>query len=350
MPYSASPITAVREFNSTSHSPAEYNQSRNKTESIFQHQEILSVSMIVLLAFICLLVVLVNGFVVFLICKNRTLKSITNMLLVSLAFSDLISGFVGFPLLVSCLKSGIFVICVSSTIFFRFIAISSICHVLLVACDRYIAIVHPFRHASVVTKWRAIAATAFVWLFAFSASAIQLSWHGLDENSLFDHEAALDFNVKYTKTCIVLFFAVPLLLMCYIYGRIFYISYKLAKNDRERVVMQRDHAQASHSLLHEWRGRSVLLIMLVIFVSCWLPFFLTVIDDHREPMQSPPTPLWVERVLVVLNFIPPLSNPILCTLAKKDFRQALRGLFSAGNNLRHNSERRSTTTNATELL
>ena len=350
MPYSVSPITAVTEFNSTSHPPAEHNRSRNDTESIFQHQEILSTSMIVFLAFICLLVVLVNGFVIFLIFKNRTLKSITNMLLASLAFSDLISGFGGFPLLVSCFKSGIFIICVSSTIFFRFIAISSICHVLLVACDRYIAIVHPFQHASVVTKWRAIAATAFAWLFAFSASAIQLSWYGLDENSLFDYEAALDFNVKYTKTCIVLFFAVPLLLMCYIYGRIFYISYRLTKNDRERVVIQHEHAQASHSLLQEWRGRSVLLIMLVIFVSCWLPFFLTVIADHRKSMQSTLTPLWVERLLVVLNFIPPLSNPVLCTLAKKDFREALRRLFSVGNDLRHNLETRSTATNATGFL
>ncbi|XP_068722009.1 histamine H2 receptor-like [Montipora capricornis] len=341
MPHSVSPIAALSSTNLTSQAPGNNESSRNDTESIFGHQEILSVTMIVLLAIICLLIVLVNGLVVFLICRNRTLKSVTNMFLTSLALSDLISGLVGFPLFASCLRSGVLNVCVSSTIFFRFTAISSVCHVLLVATDRYVAIVHPLQHDSVVTKWRAIGATTFVWIFAFSSSVVQLSWFGLDENSLFDFEATEDLNLTYSKTCIVLFFAFPLILMCCIYGRIFYISYKLTKSDRELTDVWK--VQESRSVLYEWRGRSVLLIMMVIFVGCWLPFFLAMIDDHMNPTESSP-PIWVQRLLVVLNFIPPLFNPLLCTLAKKDFRKALLGVIYKSNELRLNLEWRSTAT------
>lgn len=278
--------------------------------------------MIVLLAFICLLIVVENGLVIYLMYRRKALRTLTNMFLASLALSDLLSGLVGFPLLVLCVEWGIIRVCVFSTIVFRFTAISSVCHVLVIACDRYIAIVHPLKHDFLVTKWRAITATSFVWLFSLAASVIQLSWYGLDEKALIDYEETENIDIKYTKACIVLFFAVPLLLMCYIYGHIFYISFKRIQSDRQRSNAL--HQQPPRSLLHEWRGRSVLLIMVVIFAGCWLPFFLAMLGDHMESSELFLFPVWVERLLVVLNFIPPLLNPLLCTLAKRDFRQALK--------------------------
>ena len=305
---------------SSSNSSSENNGSRNAAESDEGEPALRPPPMIVLLAFICVLIVVVNGIVIFLAVKKRTLKSLTNMFLASLALSDLISGLLGFPLLLLCLKSDFIVICVASTIFFRFTAISSVCHVLLIALDRYVAIVHPLKHETIVRKWRAISATAFVWLFSLAASIVQLSWYSLDESSLYEYDETEDFDIKYIKACIVLFFVIPLILMCYIYGRIFYISFKLARRDHQLTGSLQNE---SRSVLHEWRGRSVLLIMVVIFAGCWLPFFLAMLGDHMESTQLSHSPVWVQRLLLVLNFTPPLLNPILCTLAKKDFRKAL---------------------------
>ena len=71
-------------------------------------------------------------------------------------------------------------------------------------------------------------------------------------------------------------------------------------------------------MLHEWRGRSVLLITMVIFAGCWLLFFLAM-----ESSEQPAMAVRAQRLLVFLGFTPPMLNPILCTLAKKDFRRAL---------------------------
>ena len=150
------------------------NGSSNSTETV-ANEPFLSSSLTVLLAFICTFIVVGNGIVVYLIYRKKTLRLLTNMFLTSLAFSDLISGLVGFPLLIRCLQSNILNICVSSTIFYRFTAISSICHVLLIVDDRYVAIVYPLKQTYMVTKWRALGATIFVWLFSFASFVIQLS-------------------------------------------------------------------------------------------------------------------------------------------------------------------------------
>ena len=300
----------------------ENNGSSNKTEA--QNEDtLLPPPLIVLLSFMCLLIVAVNGLVIFLICQRKILRTLTNMFLASLALSDLMSGLVGIPLLVICLVKDIIKVCVSSTIFIRFTAISSVGHILLIASDRYIFIVHDMKYQSFVTKWRAMAAIFVIWLLSFLASVIPLSWHTLDEAAITEFETRTeDIDIKYSLACIALFFVVPLLFMCYIYGRIFYISFKSNKSDRQ---LNKNLQQPScRSLLQGWRGRSVLLITMVIFVGCWLPFFLMVLDAHMESSPLSPLPVSTERLLVFLGFFPPLLNPVLCTLAKKDFRNALK--------------------------
>ncbi|XP_020614277.1 melanocyte-stimulating hormone receptor-like [Orbicella faveolata] len=298
------------------------NRSSNETEA-GNEDTLLPPPLIVLLFFMCLLIVAVNGFVIFLTCQRKILRTLTNMFLTSLAISDLMSGLVGIPLLAICLVKDIIMVCVSSTIFIRFTAISSVCHVLLIASDRYMFIVHDMKYHSIVTKWRAIASIFSIWLLSFLASVIQLSWHNLDEAALTEFESRTqDIDIKYSLACIALFFAVPLLFMCYIYGHIFYISFKRNKTDRQ---LNKNLQQPScRSLLQEWRGRSVLLITMVIFAGCWLPFFLMVLDAHMESSPFSLLPVSIERLLVFLGFLPPLLNPVLCTLAKKDFRHALK--------------------------
>ncbi|KAJ7380943.1 hypothetical protein OS493_004531 [Desmophyllum pertusum] len=303
------------------------NTSSNVTEPEYE-DPLLPSPLIVLLSIICLLIITVNGLVIFLIYKKKTLRTLTNMFLTSLALSDLMSGLVGIPLLLICLTREIINVCVSSVIFIRFTAISSVCHVLLIACDRYIFIVHDMKYDSLVTKRRAIITTIAVWLVSFTAAVIQLSWyifHGIDFAAFV--EITEDLNKQYSVACIVLFFAVPLLLMCYIYGCIFYISFKLKESDRQ---IRSSFQQPSRSLLPKWRGRSVLLITVLIFAGCWLPYFVAMLGDYMESSKrsSMQIPVWVERLLVFLSFIPPLLNPILCTLAKRDFRRALKEVVS----------------------
>ena len=283
--------------------------------------------LIVLLSFMCLLIVTVNGLVIVLIYKKKSLRTLTNMLLASLALSDLLSALLGIPLLIICLVKDVIKVCVSSTIIIRFTAISSLCHVLLIACDRYIFIVHSINYHFLVTKQRGIVAIMAIWILSFLASVIQLSWQNLQEGALteFD-ETAEKMDIKYSLACIALFFVIPLLLMCYLYGHIFYISFKRNKRDRR---LNKNIQLPNRSVLEEWRGRSVLLITMVIFAGCWLPFFLMVLDAHMQSSPFSPLSVFLERLMIFVAFIPQLLNPILCTFAKKDFRHAFKEVLLA---------------------
>lgn len=130
--------------------------------------------------------------------------------------------------------------------------------------------------------------------------------------------------MEYNVILMCFFFVVPFITMCSIYGHIFYISFMVARRDRRLNSALRTE---SRSALHEWLGRSLLVIMMVIFVGCWLPFFLSVLGDSLNNQESSTSDVWTQRLLVVLAFIPPLLNPLFCTLAKKDFRRGLRELI-----------------------
>ena len=129
--------------------------------------EVFTASMIVVLALIGALIVVVNGLVLISVAyKKKFLRSFTNLFLGSLALSDLVTGLVGVPLLLVCnmIRADDRDKCISSDIFIRFTGIPSTCHVLLIAFDRYFAIVHPYRRASLITKRRAICAIYLVWV------------------------------------------------------------------------------------------------------------------------------------------------------------------------------------------
>lgn len=290
-----------------------------------ESEPVFSTPMIAVLSLIGLLAVIINGMVIFLMFKRKVLRSLTNVFLGSLALSDLVTSLFGIPVLVACSETQIFKICVVSRIFYQFTAVSSICHVLLVAFDRFLAIVHPLKRNSLVTKRRAVSAILFIWLLSFLTSIVRLSWEKYDDTSSTNcTQDDQDFDVEYNVILFCFFFAVPFITMCSIYGHIFYISFMLTRRDRRLNSALRTE---SRSTLHEWRGRSLLVIMMVIFVGCWLPFFLSVLGDSLNNQESSTSDVRTQRLLVVLAFIPPLLNPLLCTLAKKDFRRVLRELI-----------------------
>ena len=82
------------------------------------------------------LIVLVNGLVLILVLKKKHLRTITNLLLCSLALSDLMTGLASIPLFMACSilhQSGL---CISADQMLRFTSVSTVCHLLVISVDR----------------------------------------------------------------------------------------------------------------------------------------------------------------------------------------------------------------------
>ena len=272
------------------------------------------------LIFYFLFILAANSIVIILTIWKEALRTVSNMFLFSLAISDLLFGLLGIPLFLACSMKSSLLECALSVLLFRFNAISSVFHLLVVACDRYTIILYSMKYPSLVTKTRATGVIVFVWVFALVSSSIQFTWYNLNNELTLLKEETVRIDRVYFLLLIIAFFFVPLLSMLYMYSHVLAVSLRHIIALRRR---RKNLDQPVASIAHDLRGTFILVTMKLIFISCWLPFFLLMLQDHVSE-EFLVIPAWGLCVIFYLRFIPPLANPVLCAFCKQDYRRAWR--------------------------
>lgn len=266
-----------------------------------------------------LFIVAANGIEIALMLCKETLRTVSNRFLVSLAISDLFFGVVAMPLFLVCNINRTILVCVISTGFIRFTAISSVFHLLIVACDRYTMIVYPMKYQTILTRPRATFLITLTWCLAFFSSFIQLSWYKESSTFTDTREGGFLIDKIYFLFVLTVFVFLPLLLIVFTYTRILIISLRHILSVRRR---RRNLHQPVSPIVHDLKGTFVLLSMMLIFVGCWLPFFLLILQDHISETFFILNSGWSSCLILYLRFLPPLTNPLLCAFCKQDFRRA----------------------------
>lgn len=265
-----------------------------------------------------------NSLVLFLTTRVRSLRTVTNLILGSLAFSDLLSGVLGIPFYLACSAIQERVVCGITQMLTRFFSISIVLHLFLVSVDRHVAVIHAIRYSSLITKRRILSLLLSVWLTAVFVSLIQLSWIGLDMNvNEGIEEKTARIIIIYDIFCIILFFLVPLITMIFCYITIFLVLRK-----QLRVIEQNNtpsfRKNVRRSSARERRAAVIFVIMISIYIFCWLPYFLLGLF-HLIGNDFFTLPISVEYTLFYYpKFLNSLLNPLLYVFCKHDFRQAFR--------------------------
>lgn len=81
-------------------------------------------------------IVTINTMVLLLMAKKKHLRSITNLLLCSLAVSDLLTGLVAVPMFLMCNHHIQSATCITEEMTARFISALIVCHLMAVTTDR----------------------------------------------------------------------------------------------------------------------------------------------------------------------------------------------------------------------
>lgn len=267
----------------------------------------------VILAF---LIIITNGLGIFLFIRNRRLRNITNTFLVSLAISDLLTGLFAIPFYLVCSATQS-TLCRVTILFWRFTTTSTVLHLLVVTLDRYAAIVHAIRYHAIITRSRANIAIFTTWTLSLIVSLVQLFWpmasHYEDDHTI----------VIYLLTTLVVFFVLPLLVMIYSYISIFnvvrYHEKQIKKQNRPSALEKRK--DSTLDIPAQWKSALVFLVMTIVYVICWFPYFVYMLRDALFPILIPH---WAEYVFFYYpRFITSLTNPIFYIVGKHDFRKAL---------------------------
>lgn len=272
-------------------------------------------------------VITVNLLVISLFASREYLQTKTNSLLISLAVSDLMVGLLAIPMNVICNAFLIVGVCSSATFIYRFIAVSTMYHIMIVTLERYIYVMYPMKYINIVTVPRLLKVIAGVWIFSLASSLIQLVWDHPSKFWLKRTPLEERYYLGYNIFGIVFCFFLPALIMAISYVRMFLVIHRQIKEIRG-LYSNRNAGNPNQRapIATEARALCIFALMLTVFIVGWLSYYVAglvyvVLPEVPSKLSDEPF-----MVLDFIRFAVAFVNPILYAFLKRDFSRALKSL------------------------
>ena len=277
-------------------------------------------------------IVVINSVVLFLFSQKKSLRTVSNYPLCSLAIGDFVCGFLVVPLFIVSSTPLIpsqsirFYLGFLVTVLHNFIAFLTVFHIVVLTGERYLAIKFPLKHGALGRNYmRKMLAGG--WICSLLVSCIPFTW--VDKiYPVFQPESS-DFTIVFTIFCLVFAFKLPFIFLIYAFTRMFkVINRSLAKSFSTRSEVQ---LRKRIDLNGERKCLLMFVIMAVVFLLCWLPWFVIFLLVQLPHKLEPSTLEIIAQVVVIIRYLNSVINPLLYTFIKKDFRRALKNICKKHN-------------------
>ena len=274
---------------------------------------------------IAIIIVLVNSLVFYLFLKQKKLRTPTNCLLLSLAVCDFLTGCVGIPLFIAvavravkppaAAHFGTFIV-----IFNNAMAITAAYHILIITLERYFSILKPFVHRQ-LTKKSMLKVALLVWFLSTVIGVMPYAW---SSRTFTDPIGFRKTQFGYVVFCLVFVFFIPCILIVVSQILMFKtISKRGIHSLSSRAVNQRKARNEKKCLI-------IFALMAVIYLTCWLPWFVLFLYfslwfplsiETMEVLSD------LAQVFAIFRFLTSVVNPVLYTFFKRDFLDAFKRLI-----------------------
>lgn len=303
---------------------------------------------VVLLVYSLMFLLSLNGNImtVFIVLAKPYMRSVTNCLIANMAIADLLMTFSAMPYSAAYMyvKSrwfgGIMGMITCKILQFS-VALSvaaSVLTLVVIALDRFFAVVYPFKRASVIRKIWVVSTVIWVlsglsmspYLYYYKLLLLQdgyyhcsVSWEPLANS--------WEASPIYFSFLFIALYLIPLLIIAFFYG---IVSFKLWIR---RIPGNPSAANLRHAELSKRRTIKMLIIIVIVFSLCWLPahlmhFFIFFDEKTYDKIPS----LWQQIAFGVSQGNSSI-NPYLYIALNRNFRRAyvdvLRSCFSPAKNL-----------------
>ncbi|KAL6100537.1 uncharacterized protein ACO6RY_07660 [Pungitius sinensis] len=274
------------------------------------------------------LTVALNLVVIISVSFFRHLHTPTNILIVSLAVSDLIVGLLLMPveilLTVSCWFLGDLACALFNYVFF-IITSASVGTMVLISLDRYLSICEPLHYATRVTVNRVRCCVCTCWLCSVCYSGV-FADDGLTQSGKYSscHGECLIF-IDYVMGAVdfVLTFALPVAVIVVLYVRVFAVAASQARSMRSHAaVVTHQPPVGRKAKKSELKAARTLGVLVVLFLICFCPYHTVSLvgDSHLSN-------LYVSFVLYLFYFNSCL-NPLIYALFYPWFRKAVKRIVT----------------------
>ncbi|CAL8360084.1 unnamed protein product [Merluccius merluccius] len=276
------------------------------------------------------LTVLGNFLVIVAIAHFKQLHTPTNYLILSLAVSDLLLGvLVMLPGMVRSVETCWYfgeMFCKLYTSSDVLLCTASILNLSFISIDRYYAVCHPLLYRRKITAHTALIMILVTWcvsaVVGFGMIFLNLNILGIEElyyNNVACEGGCILFQSGVSSTVSsILSFYIPGVIMLGIYLKI----YMVAQRQVRTVGLQNT---SSSKEKHQRKATKTLAIIMGVFLSFWMPFFICNIIDPFIGYSIPPT---LFDTLVWLGYLNSTINPLVYAFFYSWFRKALQIIAS----------------------
>ncbi|CAH1784323.1 unnamed protein product [Owenia fusiformis] len=280
-----------------------------------------------------------NSLVVFVVVRNKSMQSITNIFITNLAVSDIMMCLLSVPFtpLSAFLPSWVFgdAMChVIPMILGVSVYVSTLTST-AIAIDRYFVIVHPFKPRMKVSV--CLLLILAIWIISITISlplAIyqKVKWNE-DEYAFFcvEHWPKKASRQFFTVTSLILQYIVPCSVITFCYTKVSLVLRRRSKTKIGSSSKTKDRDELE--LKRKRRTNKMLIAMVAIFVCCWLPLNIVhIFAEYEETLKDWPYYTLLFFISHIVAMSSAIYNPFLYAWMnenfKKEFKTVLPCLFN----------------------
>ncbi|KAL0113115.1 hypothetical protein PUN28_012374 [Cardiocondyla obscurior] len=257
--------------NASSHAPIWSICSTDTLNNTANHEQNNHVVWILMDSILFVAIVLGNVLTILAIAWARRLRNVvSNYFILNLAVSDLMVG-VTLPYHLAFYVNATLhhnkSVCISRFVMFCFACGGSIYNLIVIAIDRYIAIVHPLSYNTYATKKRVLLTIVVAWICIMGMSSIPIYWNCFDISQICELETVLP---RYYIVAIQMpAFFLSWVAMFILYWKIWREAYMHARRMNSGIV-------PNIAEKNDRKSVQVVLLILGCFSICWFPYFVVV--------------------------------------------------------------------------
>ena len=213
--------------------------------------------------FLSILTMVVNGFVIFLVCSKRQLRTKTNTFIVSLAVADFGVGMLAVPLRFFCSLATECTLRSKERLIVTFVEMiiiyTSGINLFSLVLERYIAVVKPLKYLTFMKRRRVIQMVLTSWgiPFLFAVTLVSIKLNGIDRARTISSYLYLLFEII---LCVILIFFL---------ASMFLVVYNLNSRDRTLAKQLRFNQLVARAKTQNTSAVKWVALITCVFLSCY---------------------------------------------------------------------------------
>ncbi|XP_053497806.1 trace amine-associated receptor 1-like [Ictalurus furcatus] len=286
-----------------------------------------------------LITVIGNLLVIITVVHFRQLRTSTNYLILSLAVADLlVGGMVMPPSMIRSVETCWYLgstFCKIHSSLDVTVCTASILNLCIISLDRYYAVCHPLLYHSKMTpttiRFMIIVCWSISVSVGFGMIFLELNILGNEEfyyNNFVCEGACMVFQAKVGAIVFpMLCFYIPAVIMLCVYMKILHTAQRQARAIQSTNAQMKTAEEKAGMSKSERKATKTLAIIMGVFLTSWVPFFICNCIDPFTGYSVPPI---VFDLLIWVAYFNSTCNPIVYAFFYSWFRHAFKVILSGG--------------------